>query len=124
MEGSVAVVATDPRGVVETVWRIESARIIAGLARIVHDIGLAEELAQDTFVIALEQWPHTGIPDHPGSWLTATAKHRAIDMLRRQARYRRKLAEVGRATPEADDPDLAADLDDYVGDDLLRLVFT
>jgi RNA polymerase sigma factor (sigma-70 family) len=116
--------ATDPRRVVETVWRIESARIIAGLARIVHDIGLAEELAQDTFVIALEQWPQTGVPDHPGSWLMATAKHRAIDLLRRQARYRDKLAEVGRATPEAHDPDLAAQLDDYVGDDLLRLIFT
>jgi RNA polymerase sigma factor (sigma-70 family) len=117
-------VAADPRGVVETVWRIESARIIAGLARIVHDVGLAEELAQDTFVIALEQWPQHGIPDHPGSWLMATAKHRAIDLLRRQARYREKLAEVGRATPEAVDPDLAAQLDDYVGDDLLRLIFT
>ncbi len=117
-------VAADPRGVVETVWRIESARIIAGLARIVHDVGLAEELAQDTFVIALERWPQTGIPDHPASWLMATAKHRAIDLLRRQARYRDKLAEVGRATPEADDPDLAAQLDDYVGDDLLRLIFT
>ncbi len=117
-------VAADPRGVVEAVWRIESARIIAGLARIVHDVGLAEELAQDTFVIALEQWPQTGVPDHPGSWLMATAKHRAIDVLRRQARYREKLEEVGRATPEADDPDLAGDLDDYVGDDLLRLIFT
>ncbi len=115
---------TDPRQVVETVWRIESARIIAGLARMVHDIGLAEEVAQDTFVIALEQWPRTGVPDHPGSWLMATAKHRAIDVLRRQARYREKLEEVGRATPETDDPDLAAQLDDYVGDDLLRLIFT
>ena len=116
--------ATDPRHAVETVWRIESARIIAGLARIVHDVGLAEELAQDTFVIALEQWPQSGVPDHPGSWLMATAKHRAIDMLRRQARYREKLQEIGRATPEADDRDLAGELDDYVGDDLLRLIFT
>ncbi len=78
--------ATDPRRVVEAVWRIESARIIAGLARIVHDVGLAEELAQDALVIALEQWPVAGIPDHPGSWLMATAKHRAIDLLRRQSR--------------------------------------
>jgi RNA polymerase sigma factor (sigma-70 family) len=89
----------------------------------VHDVGLAEELAQDTFVIALEQWPRTGVPDHPGSWLMATAKHRAIDVLRRQSRYRLKLAEVGRATPDMHDPDLAAELDDYVGDDMLRLIF-
>ena len=116
--------ATDPRRVVEAVWRIESARIIAGLARIVHDVGLAEELAQDTFVIALEQWPATGVPNHPGSWLMATAKHRAIDLLRRQGRYQQKLQEIGRATPAADEPDLAAGLDDYVGDDLLRLIFT
>lgn len=116
--------AADPRRVVEAVWRIESARIIAGLARIVRDVGLAEELAQDTLVIALEQWPIDGVPDHPGSWLMATAKHRAIDLLRRQTRYRQKLEQVGRSTPEAVDPDLAAELDDYVGDDLLRLIFT
>lgn len=115
---------TDPRRVVEAVWRTESARIVAGLARMVGDIGLAEELAQDTLVIALEQWPADGIPQHPASWLMATAKHRAIDLLRRQSRYREKLEEVGRATPESQDPDLAAQLDDYVGDDLLRLIFT
>jgi RNA polymerase sigma factor (sigma-70 family) len=115
---------TDPRRVVEAVWRIESARIIAGLARLVRDVGLAEELAQDTLVIALEQWPVTGVPDHPGSWLMATAKHRAIDMLRRQTRYQQKLEEIGRATPDAEEPDIAAELDDYVGDDLLRLIFT
>jgi RNA polymerase sigma factor (sigma-70 family) len=109
---------------VEAVWRIESGRIVAGLARIVHDVGLAEELAQDTLVIALEQWPVTGVPDHPGSWLMATAKHRAIDMLRRQTRYQQKLEQIGRATPDAEDPDIAAELDDYVGDDLLRLIFT
>src|SRR5687767_1946271 len=124
MRGSVAVTAADPRRVVEAVWRIESARIIAGLARIVRDVGLAEELAQDTFVIALEQWPVAGIPDHPGSWLMATAKHRAIDLLRRQSRYQEKLQEVGRATPYAEEPDVAAELDDYIGDDLLRLIFT
>jgi len=118
------VTATDPRRVVEAVWRIESARIIAGLARIVHDVGLAEELAQDTFVIALEQWPVTGVPDHPGSWLMATAKHRAIDLVRRQRTYQKKLEEIGRAAPDADEPDLAAELDDYIGDDLLRLIFT
>ncbi|MET1076345.1 MAG: RNA polymerase sigma factor [Umezawaea sp.] len=116
--------ATDPRRVVEAVWRIESARIIAGLARLVGDVGLAEELAQDTLVIALEQWPTAGVPDHPASWLMATAKHRAVDVLRRRTRYREKLTEIARATPLADDPDLAATLDDYVGDDLLRLVFT
>ncbi|MBV1853141.1 sigma-70 family RNA polymerase sigma factor [Catellatospora sp. NEAU-YM18] len=103
---------------------MESARIVAALARLVGDVGLAEELAQDTFVIALEQWAEGGVPEHPGSWLMATAKHRAVDLLRRQSTYRRKLAEVGRATPEAEDPDLAAELDDYVGDDLLRLIFT
>jgi RNA polymerase sigma factor (sigma-70 family) len=116
--------ATDPRRVVEAVWRMESARIVAALARIVHDVGLAEELAQDTLVIALEQWPETGVPDHPGSWLMATAKHRAIDTLRRQTRYRQKLDEIARATPDAEEPDMAAALDDYVGDDLLRLIFT
>jgi RNA polymerase sigma factor (sigma-70 family) len=116
--------ATDPRRVVEAVWRIESGRIIAGLARIVHDVGLAEELAQDAFVVALEQWPVAGVPDHPGSWLMATAKHRAVDMVRRQTRYRQKLEEIGRATPDAEEPDVAAELDDYVGDDLLRLIFT
>lgn len=116
--------ATDPRHVVETVWRMESGRIVAGLARLVGDVGLAEELAQDTLVIALEQWPSAGIPDHPGSWLMATAKHRAIDMLRRHRRYQDKLQEIGRATPAAADPDIAAELDDYVGDDLLRLIFT
>jgi RNA polymerase sigma factor (sigma-70 family) len=124
MRGSVAVTVTDPRSAVETVWRMESARIVAGLARMVRDIGLAEELAQDTLVIALEQWPVTGVPEHPASWLMATAKHRAVDLLRRQSRYREKLAEIGRATPQEVDPDIAADLDDYVGDDVLRLIFT
>nr|WP_281894371.1 sigma-70 family RNA polymerase sigma factor [Phytohabitans aurantiacus] len=103
---------------------MESARIVAALARLVRDVGLAEELAQDTLVIALEQWPATGVPDHPASWLMATAKHRAVDALRRQGRYREKLELIGRQTPEAEDPDIAAAMDDYVGDDLLRLVFT
>jgi RNA polymerase sigma factor (sigma-70 family) len=89
----------------------------------VGDVGLAEELAQDVLVIALEQWPEDGVPQHPASWLMATAKHRAIDTLRRQSRYRQKLEEVGRATPDRHEPDLAAELDDYVGDDLLRLIF-
>ena len=109
---------------VEAVFRIESARIIAGVARIVRDVGIAEELAQDALVAALEQWPESGVPDKPGAWLTATAKHRAIDLVRRKETYARKLAEVGRAPggrrrrPEdLDDPD---DIDD----DLLRLIFT
>jgi RNA polymerase sigma factor (sigma-70 family) len=108
---------------VEAVWRTESARIIAALARMVGDVGVAEELAQDVLVIALEQWPEQGVPQHPASWLMATAKHRAVDVLRRQSRYRQKLEEVGRATPDRHEPDLAAELDDYVGDDLLRLIF-
>ena len=116
--------ATDPRRVVEAVWRIESARIIASLARLVRDVGLAEELAQDTLVIALEQWPVNGVPEHPASWLMATAKHRAIDAIRRQGRYQQKLEEIGRTTPGTVDPDLAGRVDDYVGDDLLRLIFT
>ncbi|MEU6072289.1 RNA polymerase sigma factor [Micromonospora sp. NPDC047074] len=116
--------ATDPRRAVEAVWRIESARIVAGLARIVRDVGLAEELAQDALVIALERWPVDGVPDQPGAWLMATAKHRAIDALRRSGTYQRKLEEIGRATPEAEEPDLAGALDDYVGDDVLRLIFT
>src|SRR5690349_4015636 len=112
---------TDPRRTLSAVWRLESARIVATLARIVRDVGLAEELAQDTMVIALEQWPTAGIPDHPASWLMATAKHRAIDTLRRQRTYQDKIEEIGRtARREEDEPDL----DDYVGDDLLRLIFT
>jgi len=117
---------TDPRRAVEAVWRIESARVIAGLARVVHDVGLAEELAQDAFVVALEQWPESGVPDNPGAWLMATAKHRAIDLLRRRTRYERKLQELGRdleVRQQAAEPDLDAALDDPIGDDLLRLVF-
>ena len=113
---------TDPRRVVETVWRIESARIIATLTRIVKDVGIAEELAQDTMVIALEQWPVNGVPDDPGPWLMATAKHRAIDLVRRRVVYARKLAEIGRTLDEAEEPDY--DLDDgSVEDDILRLMF-
>ncbi|MEU8980180.1 DUF6596 domain-containing protein [Streptomyces sp. NPDC048309] len=110
---------------VETVFRIESPRIIAGVARIVRDVGIAEELAQDALVAALEQWPRDGVPDNPGAWLTAAAKHRAIDLVRRRERYARKLEEVGRdlsvtAPHHLDEP---ADPDD-IDDDLLRLVFT
>ncbi|MFD4408967.1 RNA polymerase sigma factor [Streptomyces sp. NPDC058476] len=110
---------------VETVFRIESPRIIAGVARIVRDVGIAEELAQDALVAALEQWPRDGVPDNPGAWLTAAAKHRAIDLVRRRERYARKLEDVGRdlsvtAPHHLDEP---ADPDD-IDDDLLRLVFT
>jgi RNA polymerase sigma factor (sigma-70 family) len=115
------------RRAVEAVWRIESARLIAGLARIVRDVGIAEELAQDALVIALEKWPESGVPDNPGAWLMATAKHRAVDVLRRRYRYESKLAELGRdleVQQDAAGPDLDGAIDDHIGDDLLRLVFT
>jgi RNA polymerase sigma factor (sigma-70 family) len=131
MRGSETVRATDPvratRGAVEAVWRIEAPRLIAGLARLVRDLGAAEDLAQDALVIALEQWPRDGVPPNPGAWLMTTAKHRAVDLLRRQSRYERKLEEVGRdlsAREEAAEADLDDRLDDHIGDDLLRLVFT
>ena len=117
----------DTNRTIEAVWRIESARLIAGLARIVRDIGLAEELAQDALVAALEQWPESGVPDNPGAWLMATAKHRAIDLIRRGKRLERKQEELARdldMRQESAEPDLAAAMDDDIGDDLLRLVFT
>jgi RNA polymerase sigma factor (sigma-70 family) len=114
------------RSAIEAVWRIESPRLIAGLARITGDVGAAEELAQDALVIALEQWPLRGVPDGPGAWLMATAKHRAIDLVRRRVTYERKLQEIGRdaaSRPEHDgEPDVDA-MDDQIGDDLLRLIF-
>ncbi|HEX4960655.1 MAG TPA: RNA polymerase sigma factor [Thermoanaerobaculia bacterium] len=116
----------DTQRTVEAVWRIESARLIAGLARIVRDVGLAEELAQDALVAALEQWPESGVPRNPGAWLMGTAKHRAIDHLRRNQRLERKHEEIGRdlvAGQEAAVAEIDAALDDPVGDDLLRLVF-
>src|SRR3954449_493550 len=119
--------ATDTHRAIDAVWRIESARLIAGLARIVRDVGLAEELAQDALVVALEKWPETGVPDNPGAWLMATAKHRAIDAVRRSKRLERKHEELGHdieVKREAALPDLEAAIDDDVGDDLLRLVFT
>src|SRR6266513_1913557 len=111
---------------IDAVWRIESARLIAGLARIVGDIGVAEDLAQDALVAALEQWPESGVPDNPGAWLMATAKHRAIDRLRRRSLAERKHEELAREFEEREMavPDLNAALDDPVGDDLLRLIFT
>jgi RNA polymerase sigma factor (sigma-70 family) len=114
---------------IDAVWRIESARLIAGLTRIVRDVGIAEELAQDALVAALEQWPASGVPNKPGAWLMATAKHRAIDLLRRKTLLERKHAELGREletqqelAPELD-PDSPVDSDGDVADDLLRLVF-
>jgi len=116
----------DTHRAIEAVWRIESARVIAGLARMVRDVGLAEELAQDALVTALERWPESGVPDNPGAWLMATAKHRAIDHLRRRKLLVRKHEELGHevAERELEVPDIEAALDDDVGDDLLRLVFT
>ena len=117
--------ATETHRAIDAVWRIESARLIAGLARIVRDVGLAEELAQDALVAALEQWPESGVPRNPAAWLMATAKHRAIDLLRRTRRLERKYEELGRALSADRGPvDLDTALDDDVGDDLLRLVFT
>ncbi|MEU4727581.1 RNA polymerase sigma factor [Streptomyces sp. NPDC023588] len=118
-----AVTAVNAAQAVEAVFRIESARIIAGVARIVRDVGIAEELAQDALVAALEQWPQTGVPDRPGAWLMATAKHRAIDLVRRKETYARKLAEVGRSLEDAPPPPEPADPED-IDDDLLRLIFT
>jgi RNA polymerase sigma factor (sigma-70 family) len=112
-------------GVIDAVWRIESPRLIAGLTRIVRDVGIAEDLAQDALVAALEQWPKSGVPDNPGAWLMAAAKHRAIDYFRRKTLLERKHEKLGRelATKEMAVPDFNANLDDDVGDDLLRLVF-
>jgi len=119
-------VPTDTHRTIDAVWRIESARLIAALARMVRDVGLAEELAQDALVAALEQWPEAGIPDNPGAWLMATAKHRALDQLRRRKMLNRKHEEIGRdlEARQGTTPDLEITLDDDVGDDLLRLIFT
>jgi len=108
---------------IDAVWRLESARLIAGLTRMVRDVGLAEELAQDALVAALEQWPESGVPDNPGAWLMAIAKRRAIDMFRRNERLERKVEELGRELDVQEEPDLDAAIDDEIGDDLLRLVF-
>jgi RNA polymerase sigma-70 factor, ECF subfamily len=117
--------ATETHRAIEAVWKIESARVIAGLTRIVRDVGVAEELAQDALVAALEQWPASGIPENPGAWLMGTAKHRAIDFLRRGTLIERKHEDLGREVAEREMavPDPAAAMDDFIGDDMLRLVF-
>jgi RNA polymerase sigma factor (sigma-70 family) len=117
-------VATDTHRAIEAVWRIEAPRLIAGLSRLVRDVGVAEELAQDALVAALEQWPADGVPGNPGAWLMTVAKRRAIDQIRRDETFRRKIEEVGR-TLEETTPDIAGVVaeDDGIGDDRLRLVF-
>src|ERR671911_2475069 len=110
MVGWMSMTATHSYRAVEAVWRIESVRVIAGLSRMVGDVGLAEELAQDALVIALEQWPASGVPDNPGAWLMATAKHRAIDTLRRSATLDRKREQIARELETAVEPDLDAEL--------------
>jgi len=126
MVSSVAMTATDTHRTIDALWRIESARLIAGLARLVRDVGLAEELAQDALVTALEQWPRSGIPDNPGAWLMATAKHRAIDHLRRERMLARKHEALGHELEmeqQSNGGRLEASADDEIGDDLLRLMF-
>ena len=121
-----AAAASDTQRAIDAVWRIESPRLIAGLARMVRDVGLAEDLAQDALVAALERWPESGVPENPGAWLMATAKHRAIDLQRRRATLARKHEELGREMEmrQAAEPGLDAALGDEIGDDLLGLVFT
>src|SRR3712207_7880282 len=100
--------SADAQAAIQAVWRIESARLFRSLTRLVRDVGLAEDLAQDALVAALEQWPESGVPDNPGAWLMATAKHRAIDQIRRAARLERKHEELGRELPEGEEPDFEA----------------
>src|SRR3972149_5771324 len=118
---------SDTHRAVEAVWRIESAKIIAGAARIVGELGLAEELAQEAFVVALERWPESGVPDNPGAWLMTVAKRRAIDRLRRRATLQRKHEQLGRQLEieqAGSGPDPEDSVDQPIGDDLLRLIFT
>src|ERR1051326_1609962 len=118
---------SDVHRAIEAVWRIESARLIAGLARVTGDVGVAEELAQDALVAALEQWPASGVPEKPGAWLMGTAKHRALDRFRRSSRLAAKYQELGRQVlveEEEAAPDLEAAIDDDIGDDLLGLMLT
>jgi RNA polymerase sigma factor (sigma-70 family) len=118
---------SDTHRTIDAVWRIESAKLIAGLARMVGDVGLAEDLAQDALVAALERWPEAGVPDNPGAWLMSTAKRRAIDLLRKRSMHDRKEGQIAHEIETqlgASIPDLDEALDDHIGDDLLRLVFT
>src|SRR6266496_3127317 len=118
--------ASDTHRAIDAVWRIESARLIAALTRHVRDVGLAEELAQDALVAALEQWPASGVPDKPGAWLMAVAKRRAIDQIRRRITLERKHEQLGRdleVQEELGVPDVEGEIDEDVGDDLLRLMF-
>ncbi|WP_433285481.1 RNA polymerase sigma factor [Micromonospora sp. CA-244673] len=114
---------SDARRTVEAVWRMEAARVVAGIAALVRDVGLAEELAQDALVAALEQWPRDGVPTNPGAWLTTVGKRRAVDTLRRRQTQQRTLAELGRDLDEQVTPDFDAGLDEHIEDDLLRLIF-
>jgi len=119
--------ARDAHRTIDAIWKIESPRLIATIARMVRDVGLAEELAQDALVVALEQWPTSGVPDNPGAWLTQTAKHRAIDRIRRERMAGRKLEALGKDMEgmlESADDTLIDALDDDIGDDMLRLIFT
>ena len=116
--------ATETANAIDAVWRIEAPKLVAGLARMVRDVGIAEDLAQDALVAALQQWPREGIPRNPGAWLMAAAKHRAIDYFRRNKLLERKHEELARELGDRSAPDLEAALDDDVGDDLLRLIFT
>src|SRR5689334_9113971 len=115
--------AADTERAIAAVFRIESARLIAGLTRLVRDVGLAEDLAQDALVAALAQWPESGVPDNPGDWLMTTARRRAIDHLRHTRMAQAKHVELGREIDAQPAPDLDAAIDDDIGDDLLRLVF-
>ncbi|HZC74102.1 MAG TPA: RNA polymerase sigma factor [Jatrophihabitans sp.] len=117
---------TDPtvQRTIEAVWRIEAARLIAGLARVVRDVGLAEDLAQDALVAALEQWPESGVPDNPGAWLMAVARRRGVDAIRRRVTFERKVEQLGRELTEADDPMDEIEIEPTVQDDVLRLMFT
>src|SRR5687767_5477622 len=126
MSDAPALTASATHRVVDAVWRMESARIVAALTRVTGDVGLAEELAQDALVAALEKWPQSGVPDKPGAWLMATAKHRAVDVLRRQTRLERKQEELAHEVEiqQEIEPDLDAGIDDHIGDDLLSLMFT
>jgi RNA polymerase sigma factor (sigma-70 family) len=121
----VAVTATDLHRTIDAVWKMEAAKVIAGLTRIVRDVGLAEDLAQDALVVALEKWPKSGVPDNPGAWLMATAKHRAIDLFRRNQLLERKHEEVGREieAKQMAMPNFDAGIEDNIGDDLLSLMF-